>query len=153
MISLLRIDERLIHGQVAYAWSTSYKSEALMVITTEKKNDLEKMSLKLACPKSLKCFIVTVDEAVELLSKYAKRKIFIVTNTPNVVLALINAGVDIETVNVGGIYHKEGREPISKTVFVDDNMKTVFREINDKGTKLEVRATPTDKSINLIDLI
>ncbi|QIK69840.1 PTS sugar transporter subunit IIB [Erysipelothrix sp. HDW6C] len=153
MISLLRIDERLIHGQVAYAWTNAYKSQALMVITLAKKNDLERMSLELACPRDLKCFVVTVDEAIVLLNKYENRKIFVVTDSAEVVLQLLNAEVTIPSVNVGGLYHHDDRQQISKTVFVDAVMKDTFRSIAEYGTALEIRATPTDKEANVLDLI
>ncbi|AMC94424.1 hypothetical protein AOC36_10705 [Erysipelothrix larvae] len=150
MISLLRIDERLIHGQVAYSWTNTYKSQALMVITLNQKNDLERMSLELACPRNLKCFIVTIQEAVDLLKKYESKSIFVVTDCAEVVLELLKNGINIPTVNVGGLYHKSGRTQVSKTVFIDDTMREVFRKISDFGTKLEIRATPSDSPINLI---
>lgn len=153
MISLLRIDERLIHGQVAYSWTNAYPSQALMVITKNPKSDLEKMSLKLACPRNLKCFISTVDEAVELLQKYEAKKFFIVTDSPEVVLELLNGGIEIISVNIGGIYFKEGRKQISNTVYLDDEMRNLFYKISEFGTQLEIRATPSDTSINLLEKI
>lgn len=153
MISLIRVDERLIHGQVAYSWTNAYPSQALMVITEEQKNELERMSLEMACPRNLKCFIVTVDEAVKLLNQHADKRIFIVTDSCNTVLSLLEKGIDIQTVNLGGIYHKDGREQISKTVYVDQNIKKTLKEINKFGTSLEIRATPSDKSIDIMEKI
>lgn len=58
MITVARIDERLIHGQVAYAWTVEYKSQAVMVIDDEVAKDaFEKTLLEMACPKGLKCFL------------------------------------------------------------------------------------------------
>src|SRR5690625_4160510 len=140
MIRLLRIDERLIHGQVAYTWTKEYKSDALMVITEHKKNDLERMSLEMACPRNLKCFILTIEEAVKTLEKYKSRKFFVVTDSPKVVLELIKDGITIDSVNIGGIYHQEGREKISKTVYLDENLKNIFGEIAQNDVELEIRA-------------
>lgn len=149
MINLLRIDERLIHGQVAYTWTKEYRSDALMVITEHKKNDLERMSLEMACPRNLKCFILTIEEAVNTLEKYKNREFFVVTDSPKVVLELIKHGINIDSVNIGGIYHQEGREKISKTVYLDENLKNIFGEIAKNDVELEIRAAPRDKKIDL----
>ncbi|WP_159649643.1 PTS sugar transporter subunit IIB [Erysipelothrix aquatica] len=153
MIKLLRIDERLIHGQVAYAWTTQYKSQALMVITMDEKNSLEKMSLELACPRNLKCFICTVPDAVGILNKYENKDFFVVTDTPETVIALLDADIAIKNINVGGLYHKEGRESVTKTVFLDDSLKNMFKTLHERGVDLDIRATPSDKSVDLSKLI
>ena len=55
----IRIDDRLIHGQVAYAWTVAYKSEAIMVIDNEIAKDKFQISLlQMACPAGVKCFIL-----------------------------------------------------------------------------------------------
>ena len=64
MITIARIDERLIHGQVAYAWTVAYKSEAIMVIDNEIAKDKFQISLlQMACPAGVKCFICDEDKA------------------------------------------------------------------------------------------
>lgn len=71
MITITRIDERLIHGQVAYAWTVMYKCQAIMVIDEEAvSNPIQKALLELACPRGTKCFVVSKEMAVELLKKY-----------------------------------------------------------------------------------
>ena len=89
MITIARIDERLIHGQVAYAWTVAYKSEAIMVIDNEIAKDKFQISLlQMACPAGVKCFICDEDKAVELLKKYEKRKIFVVVKHPGTLLSI-----------------------------------------------------------------
>lgn len=149
MISLFRIDERLIHGQVAYAWTNNYKSQALVVITEKEKSDLEKMTLKLACPRDLRCFILTVDEGIAWLNKFASKKVFIVSDSLAVARELIEKGIEVETLNVGGLYFKEGRTQYTTTVFLDRAMEEDLKAIRALGTKIDVRATPSDKSVDL----
>lgn len=113
MITIARIDERLIHGQVGYAWSVVYKSDAIMVIDNEISKDKFQISLlQMACPAGVKCFVCDEDKAVELLNKYAKKKIFVVVKHPGTLLHIYEKGVKLEKINVGGLYFKEGR-PIS----------------------------------------
>ena len=55
--------------------------------------------------------------------------------------------------NVGGLYFKEGRRQISKTVYVDPEMEEMFRELDSLGVRLENRTTPTDPEEDLMKLL
>ncbi|MEG2751721.1 MAG: PTS sugar transporter subunit IIB, partial [Anaerorhabdus sp.] len=104
MISLARIDERLIHGQVAYSWTMAYKSDAIMVIDDEVSQDqFQKDLLAFACPKDMKCLVVNETRAVELLQKYEGKKIFVVVKHPKVLLNIVKNGVELKSINVGGL--------------------------------------------------
>ena len=62
-------------------------------------------------------------------------------------------GIELKEINVGGLYFKEGRRQLSKTVYVDLGMEEVFRRLNDLGVKLENRTTPTDSKEDLMKLL
>ena len=154
MITIARIDERLIHGQVAYAWSVAYKSEAIMVIDNEAAQDTFQVSLlQMACPPGIKCMVCNEEKGAELLKKYEKRKIFVVVKHPSTLLSLCEKGVELKEINVGGLYFKEGRRQISKTVYVDPEMEKVFQKLDRRGVKMENRTTPTDSKEDLLKLI
>ncbi|MCI9161806.1 MAG: PTS sugar transporter subunit IIB [Lachnospiraceae bacterium] len=154
MITIARIDERLIHGQVAYAWSVAYKSEAIMVIDNEVAEDKFQVSLlQMACPAGVKCMVCNEEKGAELLKKYEKRKIFLVVKHPSALLSLCGKGIELKEINVGGLYFKEGRRQISKTVYVDPEMEGIFRRLSELGVKLENRTTPTDSKEDLMKLM
>lgn len=154
MITIARIDERMIHGQVAYAWTTAYKSQAVMAIDDEiAKDTFQKSLLEMACPSGLKCFVVSTDKAVELLKKYEGKKIFVVVKHPSTYLKLVEAGIQIESINVGGIYFKEGRRQLSKTVYVDEEMVEAFKKLHDAGVRLEIRTHPSDTSVDFMSVL
>ncbi len=154
MITIARIDERLIHGQVSYAWATAYKSEAIMAVDSEIARDKMQVSLlKMACPTGLKCFVADEGRAVELLARYERHKIFVVAKGPNTYLRMVELGTHIEEINVGGLYFKEGRRQIARTVYVDDHMVEAFRKLIERGVRLEVRTHPRDASEDLMKLL
>lgn len=154
MISLARIDERLIHGQVAYSWTMAYKSDAIMVIDDEVSQDqFQKDLLAFACPKDMKCLVVNETRAVELLQKYEGKKIFVVVKHPKVLLNIMKNGVELKSINVGGLYFKEDRKQCTKTVYVDEEMVCIFKELNSLGVELDTRTTPSDESQDLIKLL
>lgn len=150
MITLCRIDERLIHGQVAHAWSKAYASEGILVVSDKHaKDEFQKSLLELATPKGMKCFVKGYKDAAAFINKFSNKKIMLICESPLDVIKLANEGFVVETVNVGGIYHKSGRVQFSNTVYLDDEIKGYLSELIDMGVKLEVRATPTDQSIVL----
>lgn len=154
MITIARIDERLIHGQVAYAWTIEYKSQAVMAIDDEvAKDSFQKTLLEMACPKDMKCFVVGKEKAVELLKKYENKKIFVVVKNPAVLLYLVENGIPIQSINVGGLYFKEGRRQVSKTIYLDDELTECFNKLHNHGIELETRTTPRDARVELMTII
>jgi len=154
MITIARVDERLIHGQVAYAWTMAYPSDAVMAIDKEAANDqIQKSLLEFACPKKMKCFVVDEDSAVQTLKKHTDKRFFIVTKHPKTLLYLIDNGIDIKSVNIGGLYYKEGRKEFTKTIYLDQEDKNVLLELDKKGIVLDGRTTATDKNIDLAKMI
>lgn len=154
MITVARIDERLIHGQVSYAWTTAYKSEAVMAVDAEAARDQMQVSLlKMACPAGLKCFVANEERAVALLEKYERRKIFVVAKNPDAYLRMVELGARIDEINVGGLYFQEGRRQVSRTVYVDVHMEETYRSLAAKGARLEVRTHPRDSAEDLMDLL
>lgn len=154
MITVARIDERLIHGQVAYAWTVAYKSEIIMVVDDEVSKDQFQVSLlQMACPTGVKCAVCDVARGAELLKKHEARKIFVVVKHPRTLLALHERGVKLTEINVGGLYFKEGRRQLSKTVYVDAEMEEIFRKLNDAGVALENRTHPNDGKEDLMKLL
>jgi len=154
LITIARIDERLIHGQVAHAWTVAYKTDVIMVIDDEISQDKFQTSLlHMACPTGVKCLICDESKAPELLNKYDNHKIFIVVKHPKTLLNLVRSGTKMNSINVGGLYFSEGRRKIAKTIYLDDEMISIFNELHQLGVKLETRTTPTDPEIDLMQIL
>ena len=150
MITLARVDERLIHGQVAYAWTKVYPSDAIIVVDEEAaKDQLQRSLLEMACPRNMKCFIADVTKSVELLRKYANKRLFLVTKHPKSYFEIMCQGIELKAINVGGIYFKEGREQITNTVFVDQETRSILKELHGRGVYLDGRTTPSDAELDL----
>lgn len=82
---MLRIDDRLIHGQVAVVWSKNLNVSRIIVVSDAiSKNEIQKSALKMAAPENVKTFIQPVDEALKLLNdpRAAKLSILVVMNDP-----------------------------------------------------------------------
>lgn len=104
MISLLRIDERLIHGQVATAWTRQLGIDAVVVANDEAAaNELVTMTLRMAAPPGIKVTVKSVREAISLLKdkRTAGLKILIVADKPRDALELVRQVAGIPCVNIG----------------------------------------------------
>ena len=161
MIKLMRIDERLIHGQVANEWSRKLAVNAIVVANDEAaSNDLIKMSLKMAAPQGMKVVIKTVDESIRQLNdpRAAHLEIFVVVNCPEDALKIIKNVPGVPLLNVGN-FGRVGKEKMNRNhqltsnLYVNDQEIGVFREIVATGVECEFRTLITDSPISIQSLI
>lgn len=148
MIKLLRIDDRLLHGQVAFTWVPSLKINCILIANDKvAKDDFQKMALNLAKPPSAKLFIHTINNAVAFLNdaKNLKQDILVLVNSIPDALSVVNEITDVKSINLGGIRMNAGAKLISKAVAVDDNDIAIIKQMLAKGLELEIRQVPGDK--------
>ncbi|MDG5855194.1 MULTISPECIES: PTS sugar transporter subunit IIB [Clostridium] len=158
MISLMRIDDRLIHGQVAFGWSTSLGINVILVVNDEAKNDqMKAMALNLAKPNNVTLYIRGVQESGEIVEKFAQSKknnvLVLVKNTKDALELVKNSGGAIKELNVGGLRYEAGKQKLTDLVAVDENDISNLKEINDLGIEIEFRMLPRDKKKTLSDLL
>ena len=147
MIKLTRIDDRLVHGQVAFTWTPALGVNCLLIANDKvAKDEFLKMALGLAKPAGTKLLIKSLTDAAAFLNdeKSSNLKILLIINSVKDAYALVNGVPEIKSVNFGGIRLKNGAKLISKAVAIDDEDITLVRELLDKGIELELRQVPTD---------
>ena len=141
-IRLVRIDERLIHGQVATSWVKETKCDAIFAINDDVANDnLRKTLLLQVAPADVKAFVIPIEKAISVYKnpKYSTTKVLMLVTNPTDVLRLIEGGVDIKSVNVGGRTIKEGKKIISDAVAIGPEDLVAFKKLRDLGVELEIR--------------
>lgn len=158
MISLMRIDDRLIHGQVAYGWATSLGINVILVVNDEAKNDqMKAMALNLAKPSSVTLYIRGVKESGEIVKKFSQSKksnvLILVKNTDDALELVKNSAGVLKEMNVGGLRYEEGKQKLTDLVAVDEKDISNFKEISNLGVDIEFRMLPRDKKKNLSDLL
>ncbi|WP_429948332.1 PTS mannose/fructose/sorbose transporter subunit IIAB [Enterococcus sp. AZ101] len=148
-----RIDERLIHGQVAGIWSTSLDTQRIIVANDEASSDpLQKSSLRMAAPSSMRLSVLPVAEAAENIrsGKYGKQRLFLLFKNPTDVLRFIEAGGMIKTVNVGNMSYKEGAREVTKSIQVLEEEEAIFETIFSKGVNVTAQLVPNDPTIDFM---
>ena len=145
MISLLRVDGRLVHGMVAVTWVGELKPNVLVVANDAAANDsFHTMTLKLAKPANVDMYVWTLAKAVDRLNgpKYKAKKIFITVGTIADAEALVSQCPEIRRVNVGpevdGTKGRvtEGKVEISDGVFASPEEFACLKRIHDQGVKV-----------------
>ncbi len=152
----IRIEERLIHGQVATVWTHALKPNRIIVIDNESaQSDLQKKVLRLACPQGVKLSIFSPKRAVERLAEnpYGDERVFILLKNPANLKELYDLGFEIKTVNVGNMGGKPGAVEVKKGVCVTPEEANIFRELYDKGVRYTAKMVPTDSDVDFMALI
>ncbi|WP_312642858.1 PTS sugar transporter subunit IIB [Hydrogenoanaerobacterium sp.] len=160
MIKMLRVDERLIHGQVAIAWSKVLTVTSIVVANdTAAEDEMIKMTLKMATPQGMKVAIKTVDDAIVLLNdpRCEKMSILIVVDCPKDALKIAKAVPNIPLVNIGNSGRlgdkATDRKMLSDGLFVNSEEVQILKEIIATGIETEVRMVPERPKLSLSALL
>lgn len=145
-IVLVRIDNRLVHGQVATQWCGSIGANLILVANDEvASNSLRQGLMDMAAPSYAQTRYWTVDKTINTIHKASdKQKIFIVCETPQDVLRLVEGGVPIKKVNVGNMHMSDGKRQVAGSVAVDDSDVSAFKKLQELGVELEIRRVPSE---------
>lgn len=154
-VSVFRIDDRLIHGQIITAW-ISYADANCIVVADDKAagDEFQQSLLKMATPKNIRLEILKVEDAIQLLKEDVKNdKVLLLVRGVKESLQMVRAGIGNGSVNVGNLNMKKGKTKILSNLWVFSEDVENFRELIKLGVKVEVRAVPNDHSQDVKDLL
>lgn len=148
----IRIDERLIHGQVAAFWTNALKATRIMVVNDEiAKDSNEKAILRMAAPSSVATSIITQEKAVHniLHKRYGQQRVLMILKSPRDAVELIEKGLPIETINIGNMSAKKNTVAIKNSINITPQDRADFEQLIKRGVKLTVQMVPDDKNEDL----
>ena len=150
-IVLCRIDNRLIHGQVATQWTGSINANLILVANDEVAgNKLRQGLMDMAAPSYAQTRYWTIQNTIDTIGKASpKQHIFLVCETPEDVLKLVEGGVPIKKVNIGNMHMAEGKRQVVGSVAVNDEDVAAFRKLQELGVELEIRRVPQEPAEDL----
>lgn len=152
----VRVDARLIHGQVATMWTRKLNATRIMVIDNEiVKSDVQKMTLKTAVPRGVHLSILTSQGAAKRLKdkKYQGQRIFILVRDPSMLQELVEQGVKLDSINVGNMSMSENARQIAKSVAVTDEDQKVFDYLSSQNIELYHQMVPNDNKQEFMNLL
>ncbi|WP_338212176.1 PTS system mannose/fructose/N-acetylgalactosamine-transporter subunit IIB [Lactobacillus juensis] len=152
----VRIDDRMIHGQVATQWSGRLNATRIMVINDSIVNDdMRKTVVRLAAPANVSTSILGRQKALTNIKngKYKGQRVLLICVSPMDVNYLIDNGLPIKSVNVGNLAQRDGTERIRPSVNVTLEEKDAFKKLIDRGVEVTVIPTPQSPTVYLKDYI
>lgn len=152
---IIRVDDRLIHGQVTAGWVRPLGIERIVLANDAVATDTwQKEIYSLAVPAEIEVKIFIVTEAIEYLKMINdKKKTIVVINSLKDALAIVKSGIKVAKLNIGGLHFEVGKRPFATYIFLSDEDIKCAKEIIDLGVSLEGREIPGSPMINLDNLI
>ncbi|ECS4547068.1 PTS mannose transporter subunit IIAB [Salmonella enterica subsp. enterica serovar Typhimurium var. 5-] len=156
VIGLARIDDRLIHGQVATRWTKETNVSRIIVVSDEVAADtVRKTLLTQVAPPDVTAHVVDVAKMIRVYNnpKYAGERVMLLFTNPTDVERIVEGGVKVTSVNIGGMAYRQGKTQVNNAVSVDEKDIEAFKKLNERGIELEVRKVSTDPKLKMMDLI
>ena len=154
--ALVRIDSRLLHGQVATSWTKTVKPDRIIVVSDSvAKDKLRKNMIMQAAPPGVPANVVPIKKMVSVSKdpRFGNTHALVLFETPEDVLKAVNEGLDIKNVNVGSMAHKVGKVAVTKAVSLDQKDIDTYKELLQKGIKFNVRMLPSSSSDDISELL
>ena len=148
MIKLLRVDYRLIHGQITTSWVGQLGCDCILIANDKVPGDiLRKNALKLAKPPETKLVMKTVEDSIEAINSGVtdKYKLFVIVENVQDARRMVEGCPVFERVNLGNIRMYAGSKQLGTTVFVSEKDMEDIRAMQEKGVSVDVQSIPRDK--------
>ena len=154
-LQLVRIDDRLIHGQVVAGWLRALGARRIVVIDdATARDEFLREVITLAAPSGVPVEVLEVAtgavRCIELAA--APEPAIVLVRSPRTVLSLRQAGVPIEVVDLGGLGAGPGRQRLHKTISVSAEELAELRQLEQLGTRVEIRIVADDRPVSLRSL-
>ncbi len=148
-----RVDDRLIHGQIVQAWLPELNIDEVVVpCPREQEHNINPNLLRLSLPYEYELTILPPQKCVSYIEQ-SKKRLMLLMNSLQDLQPLLEDGLTIKSVNIGGMHFKSGAQKLAENVFVDEQDKRTLKILNDLGIEIETRAVPNSKSISVKEIL
>jgi len=154
VIPFVRVDNRLIHGQVVEAWLPELKVGRVVVADDEAaKSPLIRAAMGLAMPSSIEVRIQPVADVPYAALAADKVKTLILFRDVTGPLAAHDKGLALALVNLGNVHFATGRRQVSPSVFLAKEELEKLRALSRLGVEVEARAVPAERPVSLTEMV
>ncbi|MDQ0462098.1 PTS system mannose-specific IIB component [Clostridium sardiniense] len=154
---LARIDSRLLHGQVATAWTKSTQPTRIIVVSDDvARDELRKKLIQQAATPGVKAHVVPIEQMIKLAKDdqhFGGQRAMLLFENPEDLLRAVEGGVPIKTINVGSMAHSPGKvQPNKVLAFSQEDIDT-FEKLKKAGLDFDVRKVPNDSKGNMNEIL
>lgn len=153
-LNLLRIDERLIHGQIITSWISWSKANTIIIADNLVPNDkIQCDLLEMVTPPGMILKIIPVKDVVSWFNENSNESVLLLVKTPMVVNELIEEGLEVSEINVGNMGSKNGRIKYATTLWLTQQEYEAFNKLSALGKKINLQVLPTDSPVGISTLL
>lgn len=147
-IKMIRIDDRLIHGQIVTAWAKNLQIDKIWIVDDGvEKDDFIKGIMQMVAPSDRELIITGLDDIRRLVEKFDSEpdNVLILIKFPYVAKELFQAGVKLKELNIGGMGAGSDRQKLFKNISASQSEKDTLKSIQDMGVNVYFQVTPDEK--------
>ncbi|MGH0554454.1 PTS sugar transporter subunit IIB [Bacillus pretiosus] len=152
----IRVDDRLIHGQVATRWATGLRVNRIMIIDDKVAvNDDEKSILRMAAPAGVNTSILTFEKGLNNVKNgnYKGQRVLLIVKTPEILAQLMNGGLTLKEVNIGNMSNRPGTTQIKKSISMTENEKVAVQQLLSQGVKVTAQMVPEESNASIEEFL
>lgn len=150
MIKKLRVDHRLLHGQVAFSWTSALNADCILIANDSVvKDELRKTTMKMAKPNGVKLVIKNIEDSIKAINSGVtdKYKLFVVVESIKDANKLIQGVDSIKALNLGGTKATSETKNISKAMNVTAEEEEILKNLVDQGIDVTIQMVPEDAAV------
>lgn len=154
-LAFVRIDDRLIHGQVVAAWLHAYSNIKHILVVDDKvsKDSFMQEMFALLVPTGISIKIEGIEDSIATVKAGLEKPTMIIAKVPQTIKSLVDGGMDISYLNIGGMGMSAGRKKFYKNISMSEEEKKILRELIDGGTHVDIQIIPAYNKVDLSTLI
>jgi mannose/fructose/N-acetylgalactosamine-specific phosphotransferase system component IIB len=155
-VVLVRVDCRLIHGQIIQAWVPETRADCLVLANDAMAEDeIQRSILEVSAPKELEVAILPVEDAAREFSNghWDNRRVILILADCADAFRIYKAGVKFRSLNLGNLYFSENKKQVTGSVALDSSDIQYLTELSELGVDIEIRSAPLDRSRSLSEII
>lgn len=155
-IVLVRVDDRLIHGQVVVGWVQALGAQRIVLVDDAvARSEWERELCSLGVPPGLGLTFVGVDEAAAKVPDWirAKERVLVLMGTVATAVRLSEAAAEITALNLGGVHNGQGRTERLSYVYLSDEEAAALGRLGERGVRVTAQDVPTARPVPLKELV
>lgn len=151
-IVMMRIDERLVHGQGQMWIKVLGVNTVIVANDAASKDPIAQTLMKTTVPDEVMMRFYSIDKVIDIIHKAnPAQKIFLLVKTPEDALRLIAGKVPVTEINIGNCHNAIGKTKVTRSIYLSEEDKKAIREMIDKyNIKFNTKTTPSGDDGNVL---
>lgn len=151
MIQLVRVDDRLLHGQTLYAWVPFIKADAVVIASDVLDSGVLRSAVKYAdTGGELRVIVKKVDDVVKEVAtkRLVNSRVMLVVSDLRDAMRLYKLRVMFDSLNIGNVHHMDGGRKVSPSVILNKEDEQIIEEFESLGVEIDIREIPASSSVS-----